>query len=62
MPVPMRPRIDQSAVRFKQRRPKEGPGALGIRPPDNDELGPIEALALNPGSAIAGQIGAIEPL
>jgi hypothetical protein len=38
------------------------PRSFRVRPADNDELGPIEAFALNPSAAIAGQIGAIEPL
>jgi hypothetical protein len=46
----------------EQKRPEERPGALGIRPPDNDELRPIEALAFNPGAAISRQTGAVEPL
>ena len=55
----------QPAIRLvaaKQQRPEQRPGALGIRPADDDELGPIEALAFDPGAAIAGQIGAIELL
>jgi hypothetical protein len=69
---PYAARIDQSAVRLvvaEQQRAIKGRATSGVRPPDNDELGSIEAqnaqgfgLALNPGVAIAGMIGAIEPL
>jgi hypothetical protein len=62
---PYAARVDQSAIRLvvaEQQRPKERTGAFGIGPADNDELGPIKAFALDPGTAIAGQIGPIEPL
>jgi hypothetical protein len=38
------------------------PRSFRVRPADNDELGPIEAFALDPGAAFAGQIVAIEAL
>jgi hypothetical protein len=62
---PYAARIDEPAIRLvvtEQERPKQRPCALRVRPPDNDELGAIEAFAFNPGAAIAGQIRAIEPL
>jgi hypothetical protein len=57
-------RINQTAIRLvvaQQQRPKQRSRALGLRLADNDELCP-EALALNPGTTIAGQIGTIQPL
>jgi hypothetical protein len=43
-------------------RDGRGPGALRVRPPDNDEIGPIEALAFDPGAANRRADRAIESL
>ena len=57
--------VNQPSIRLEvteQERADMRPRAFGVRPTDDDELGPVEAFGLDPCAAVAGQIGPIEPL
>ena len=57
-------RVDQPAlgvVVAEQERADEVARAFGVGPSDDDELGAVEALALDPRAAVARQVRAVDP-
>jgi len=58
-------RVDQPAIRIviaEQQGPQPGPRAFGVGPPDHHEFFAVQALDLQPESAIAGSVGRFDPL
>jgi hypothetical protein len=53
-------RIDQLTVVAEQERADRRARAFGIGPADDDELPAVEYLRLDPGAAVARQVGLID--
>ena len=62
---PYTPGVDQPTVRLviaEQQRADEVARPFRVGPSDDDELGAVEAFALDPRAAVARQVRAVDPL